>query len=165
MGMRTFLVGLGLGIGLASALIADDRRRVTLRDRGLRLVDALDDLPAHAEGLGRRVRAGARDLAFEAWSRLQDGPVSDEVLAARVRAVVTRVALRPGYLAVIVDRGSVIIRGWASPDEFERLVDVVKDVKGVERVSAQLDAFGTPEAGPPTSEDRDVDVRNTSRTP
>ncbi len=161
MGLRSFLTGVGVGVGLAAALAANARRRTTMRESGLRLVDAIGDLPERAAGLGRRVRDEARDFAYEAWNRLQDGPVPDEVLAARVRAEVARVAQRPGYLTVLADRGNVVLTGWASTEEFDRLIDVVKDVKGVERVSAQLDAFGSPgpEAGPRILEERDTEDR------
>lgn len=141
MAIHHFLAGLGLGIGL----MAFRARRTSVRDQGLRLVDALDGLPERAEGLARRMRDETRDFAFDAWSRLQDGTPSDEVLAARVRAEISRVAIRPGYLTVLVDQGNVTISGWATPEEFERLIEAVRQVKGVTRVQSQLDAFGHPE--------------------
>lgn len=143
MGLRSFLTGVGLGYALAKAVAMSTRQRPSVRETALELVDAIGDLPERAADLGRRVRDQAADLAYEAWRRLEGGALPDEILAARVRAEVAHVALRPDHLTILADRGNVTLTGWASPEEFERLIEAVRGVKGVERVAVQLDAFGS----------------------
>ena len=101
--LRHFLTGLGLGIGIMAVLAARDRAGA-VREHGLRLVDAIDALPGHAEGLARRLRAETRAFAFDAWSRLLAifrALLFALLLLALLRALLLAGLLLPRLLALL----------------------------------------------------------------
>ena len=111
------------------------RRRAIARDKlasGLR--HAADSSQALAQGLRNRstgIVAGAR-------RRLSPAPVSDDVLAERVRARMGH-NVSHASIDVQVAQGEVILRGPVLDSEVEGLLRAVRAVPGVRGVVNQLE--------------------------
>jgi len=111
------------------------RRRVRTRDK--------------AEHVARRIRDAYdvtlrdtrhRAMGIKAMGRriLRRGPVDDETLAGRVRAVLGRYVSHPHAVEVTVSDGEVGLAGPILAHEVPGLMRAVKHVDGVRRVSNQL---------------------------
>jgi hypothetical protein len=141
---RTVLIGLGLGSGAALMYLLDPqggkRRRALIRDR---MVHWAKKTTAGAEATARDVRNRALGLAAEARSRVGPEPVSDAVLAERVRAEAGRVVSHPRSIDVDVEDGRVTLRGIALTGDARRLLRRVRRVPGVRHVDSRLETHET----------------------
>src|SRR5690242_3131809 len=104
---------------------AGRRRRARARDKmdhaARRLQDAYDVTV-------RDTRHRARGLAAEARRRLRREPVTDEVLAGRVRAALGRVVSHPHAVQVALQQGCVTLKGPILAREVPALLHAVKRV-------------------------------------
>lgn len=100
---------------------------------------------------GRRRRARIRDLMSDTRERvtslrLQAGsfPVeelSDAVLVGRVRGVLGRAVSNPQAIKVTAHQGHVILSGPVLAAELNRLLEAVREVRGVVRVDHWLNVY------------------------
>jgi hypothetical protein len=138
---RWLLLTSGLGLGAAGMYLLDPnvgrRRRVTLRDQGLR------NLRRAQCG----VRRAGRDALQRAWGFVAElrhaivpEQLSDPVLQARIRAKLGRFASHPHAIRIAVCDGRVEVSGPILADEVEGLLRAVRAVPGVRSVDNRLDA-------------------------
>ena len=116
------------------------RRRAIARDRlsgGLRR--AADSSQALAHGLRNRTTG----LVAGVRRRLSPAPVSDDVLAERVRARMGHVVSHSS-IDVQVVQGEVTLRGPVLDTELEGLLHAVRAVPGVRGVANQLEPHPRP---------------------
>ena len=116
------------------------RRRAIARDRlssGLR--PAADSSPALAHGLRNRTTG----LVAGARRRLSPAPVSDDVLAERVRARMGHIVSHSS-IDVQAVQGEVTLRGPVLDTEIEGLLRAVRAVPGVHGVVNQLEPHPRP---------------------
>jgi hypothetical protein len=131
-------------LGAATYLFDPDngrRRRAELRDRG-----------AHT---GRRARAlldaAAHDLLHRARGRLAEGVgrfedrPEDATLVARVRAQLGHVSSHPRAIEVEARGGRVQLRGHVLSHEAPRVIEGVRNVRGVTHVDNALEAHSEAE--------------------
>lgn len=113
--------------------VAGRRRRATTRDQTLA---AGRDLQDGARQAGRRVSNRARGAVAEMGSAvdsaMDDAPVSDQKLEARIRSRLGHMVERPGDVAVEVNDGHVVLSGTASDDE---VASVTRELAGMDGVS------------------------------
>ncbi|WP_437737509.1 SRPBCC family protein [Sorangium sp. So ce1335] len=138
---------LGVGAGLMYTLDPDRgaRRRAGARDKAVSL----------ARRTGTLLDKGARDLRQRsrgalagARSMLRQEPVSDVVLADRVRAKLGRVVSHPHAISVAVFDGCVTLRGPVLAHEVDGLLAAVSGVNGVRLVTDQLEVHRSAEGIP-----------------
>ncbi len=113
------------------------RRRAVLRDRvlhGVRL--AGDTLGVVSRSVANR----SRGLLARARSPLAPEPVSDPVLAERVRSQIGHVVTHAGAIGVSVREGHVTLTGRVLCGEVRRLLKRVSRVRGVTGVENELEA-------------------------
>lgn len=108
---------------------AGRRRRALARDKG---VSAANDLEQGARRVARRTSDRAHGAMAEVGSAMDDAPVSDEKLKARIRSELGHLVDRPGDISVEVNDGHVVLSGSASPDE---VASVAREVAGINGVS------------------------------
>lgn len=127
------------GIGLMYLLDPERgrRRRAILRDKVARALDATGDAVGTT---GRDLRNRTRGLFAEAKSLVRREPVSDEVLAERVRAALGRVVTHPGSIEVTARDGRVTLSGPVLAREVDDLVSCISKVRGVREVENDLAA-------------------------
>ena len=137
---------LAVALGAAAMYLLDPqqgrRRRALLRDQAMRRgrearqwgeVAARD--VAHRT---RGVRASLRQL-------LQRPPVTDEQLAARVRARLGRATSHPGAIDVQVKDACVTLTGAVLMRELPGVVHALRRVPGVRHVDDQLTGYENPQ--------------------
>ncbi len=135
----------GLGAGLMYFFDRDrgKRRRALARDKAVRLLhwtrSGFQKAVRDAENRAHGIAAGARSIVTS------HEPVSDEVLAARVRSRIGRIVSHPRAIDVIVQQGRVTLRGPILSREVDHLLDVVRGVDGVQEVINQLEPHERPE--------------------
>ncbi|WP_437878488.1 SRPBCC family protein [Sorangium sp. So ce513] len=138
---------LGVGAGLMYTLDPDRgaRRRAGARDKAVSL----------AHRTGTLIDKGARDLRHrsrgalaDAKAKLRKEPVSDAVLADRVRAKLGRVVSHPHAIDVAVFDGHVTLRGPVLAHEVDGLLTAVSGVHGVKLVTNQLEVHRSAEGIP-----------------
>jgi uncharacterized membrane protein len=112
------------------------RRRALLRDKLARGLDALKDA---AGTTGRDLRNRSRGVLAEARSLVTRRPVSDVVLAERVRSQLGRIVTHPSSIEVSVRNGIVSLSGPVLSREVDELVSRVSSVRGVQNVENHLD--------------------------
>jgi osmotically-inducible protein OsmY len=139
----------GVAVGALSMYMLDPRgggrRRALVRDQMVHLAhEAEDTLEARADDLTNR----ARGAVMEAKSALRDEPVSDRVLAERVRAAIGTAVSRPGSIEVEARNGLVTLRGPVLRHEMEGLLARVRGVNGVSVVESRLDVHEYSEGVP-----------------
>lgn len=143
-GLRGPMSGIALGAGLMYLL--DPRRgagrRAIVKSWAAHAVRA-------AEGL---LDSGARDLEQRArgavaavTGRLRRDDADDEVVALRVRAALGRYTAHAHAIAVEVHDGEAQLTGPVLSSEWQGIVDGVKRVRGVRRVSDRLEAHASAE--------------------
>jgi uncharacterized membrane protein len=135
--------GLSLGCGLMYFLDPDRgrRRRAVVRDKlaasGHRLSRELGkarrDLEHRAEGLEAQAKQAVKGVF-----NLQE-EVDDDVLVARVRARIGRLASHPHAIEVFAYRGVVTLRGPVLKDEVDELLRTVASVRGIKEVRDHLE--------------------------
>jgi uncharacterized membrane protein len=133
----TALGGMGLGAGLMFIFdpIRGKRRRALIRDR---LVHARN-VCVRAMGItSRDLRHRASGMLAEGRCLFQHKEVSDEVLAARVRAKIGRSVSHPHAISVSVKDGRVTLSGQVLAYELNRMFSGVSSVRGVRKVENQL---------------------------
>jgi uncharacterized membrane protein len=106
---------------------------------------ARDKLASSASHLSEGARIGARDLSYRARgagakvrSRFSHKVVTDDVLAARVRAALGRAVSHSGAIDVLVGGGRVTLVGDILASEHEALLSTVRRVPGVMDVEDHL---------------------------
>ena len=129
----------GVGLGLALMYFMDPAQGRRRRSR-VRL-GARDAVRAGGHGvtggaLALRQRGG--ELASSAGRRIRREAPPDEVVLARVRAAILRLALHPGLVASHVDGGRVTLEGTVLAGERRRLVKAIRKARGVRRVADHL---------------------------
>lgn len=132
--------GLGLGAGLMFMLdpVRGRRRRALTRDQ-----------IAHAARLLKRATGmTSRDLSHRTQGLLAEGShffrreeVSDDALAARVRARIGRSVSHPHAISVTVDHGHVTLSGPVLAHEARRLLSGVLSAHGVKDVENALTVY------------------------
>jgi uncharacterized membrane protein len=155
------LGGMGLGAGLMFIFdpIRGKRRRALIRDR---LVHA-GHVCERAIGItSRDLRHRASGILAEGRYFLQHKEVSDEVLAARVRAKIGRSVSHPHAISVSVNDGRVTLSGLVLAHELNRMLSGTSSVRGVKKVEnhltihTQADAVPSLQGGRPRTGDRFV---------
>jgi osmotically-inducible protein OsmY len=149
MKLRALLMGLGLGAGLMYLMDPErgTRRRALARDRvkhyqltGTRMVT----------GRSKHLRNRAMGMLAEMKRQNRQGPVSDEVLVARVRSKMGLVVSRPRAIEVTAEKGRVMLSGPILIDEVDRLLQTVSAIAGVEIVENWLEEYDETEHEAPT---------------
>src|SRR5688572_15093894 len=117
------------------------RRRAIARDK---LVSGLKRASGSSQALAQSVRNRSTGLVAGARRRLSPAPVSDVLLAERVRARMGH-NVSHASIDVQVAQGEVILRGPVLDSELEALLRAVRAVPGVRGVVNQLEPH--PRAG------------------
>lgn len=135
--MFSFLLALLGGAGLMYLFDPQQgkRRRALLRDQWVKFQNQAQST---AEATQKQIEDRAQGLVAETRSRLENEPVSDETLVARVRSEMGRVVSHPGALEVTASGGRVTLRGNILADEVSRVMQAVRMVQGVTNVDNQL---------------------------
>ena len=115
--------------------VAGRRRRALARDQG---VSAAHDLEEGARKARRRVSDHAQGAAAELRSTMDDAPVSDEKLEARIRSTLGHMVDRPGDITVQVNDGHVVLGGTANPDEVASVTRELAGMNGVADVENRM---------------------------
>lgn len=136
--------GASLGAGLMFILDPDrgKRRRALTRDQAVRWSRktrefagvASRDVQNRAKGMG---------AAVSSWVRPQP-PVSDRVLAERVRAKLGQFSRHPSAIDVHVTDGGVTISGPVLEDEVDGICQAIARITGVTRISNHLEPHASP---------------------
>lgn len=130
--MRSLFIGFALGAVGAFMLDPQQgaRRRALARDKVVRgMTQGREFADAAREDLRQRARG------------LRGGPVSDEVLAERVRAKLGRYSSHPAAVQVDAQAGRITLSGDILAAEVEPLFDAVRAVRGVQHVDNRLNAY------------------------
>ena len=139
----------GVGIGLLAMYLLD-------RDRGARRRALIGDKFASVgRTLPNAVGATARDISNRAqgtWAEAtrlfsSDEP-SDQVVEARVRAMLGRVVSHPHAVHVSSRSGNVSLDGVILAQEVPELIKCVMGVRGVKTVDSKLQEYSSPEGVP-----------------
>lgn len=118
---------------------AGRRRRALVRDRGIAAGHGAEDF---ARGKSRHARDHVRGMFARTRSRLSRAPVGDDQLQQRIRAKLGRLVERPGEVHVDVHKGQVVLRGTASTEEIDELLDAVEAMRGVQILDNRLSRAG-----------------------
>jgi osmotically-inducible protein OsmY len=121
------------------------RRRALLRDQLVKFRNRFEDT---AQATQKHVENRAQGIAAETRSRLQQEPVSDETLVARVRSEMGRVVTHTRAIDVTANQGRVTLRGNILASEVDSLLRTVRAVPGVQDVDNQLRLHDQPENMP-----------------
>ena len=113
------------------------RRRALVRDRVVHAAHTGADRIGKSE---RNVTNRARGLVAEIRGHVRRDTADDPVIADRVRSAMGHVVSHPASIIVAVSDANVTLSGPILAGEVERLLDRVRDVRGVRRVLNQLDA-------------------------
>lgn len=134
----SFLCGAAIGAGLMYLYDSEmgKRRRALLRDQWVRLGNVTEGTSGDVgQDLGNRLRG----LVAAVQGRLTPEQVPDDVLAARVRANLGRVASHPGAITVTANNGAVALSGPILAGETVRLLASTRLVRGVKVVDNRLE--------------------------
>ncbi len=138
MNRALILVGIGVGAGLMYALDPQQghRRRALARDKLSKAVHKT----GHAMGAtSRDVANRASGLAASLHARFFEDNAPDDVVEARVRARLGRVASHPHSVEVSARDGEIVLRGRVPAGEIDRIVKALSAVRGVEHVEDQME--------------------------
>jgi len=116
------------------------RRRAIARDK---LASGLRSAADSSQAIAQSLRNHTSGIAAGARRRLSPAPVSDDVLAERVRA---RMGHNVSHASIEVEvrQGEVILRGPVLDSEMEGLLRAVRAVPGVRGVANQLEPHPRP---------------------
>lgn len=135
----TLVSAAGMGAGLMYLFDPDrgKRRRALLRNKGVHISRIASD----AAGKTRRdIRNHLRGAFAQVESVFVDnGPVSNDVLAARVRSKLGRVVSHPSAVEVKAVDGLIILSGPILADEAHPLLDSVTGIQGVKNIENRLE--------------------------
>jgi len=141
----SFVTGLIAG-GMSLYLLDPDkcghRRRILARDKSIRGVHVASRFIDKAV---RDIQNRIRGLFAEAWARLREREIPDDVLVRRVCARIGRVVSHPGVIAVKARHGVVELSGPILEDEVAPLLKTVRSVRGVREVDDHLETHKTPD--------------------
>jgi uncharacterized membrane protein len=138
------------GVGAALVYFFDPargaRRRHLLADQVVHATKRTAD----AFGVtGRDVANRSRGLAAGVRNRLPGGDDDDDlVIADRVRAELGRLVSHPGAIEVQVHSGRALLLGPVLTDEADKLIEGVKNVRGVTEVESHIERHESPENVP-----------------
>jgi osmotically-inducible protein OsmY len=144
--MKKTVAGVGgLGIGAALMYIFDpergNRRRALLRDKFFHVAhSAGEKLDVKSRDAANRLHG----LVARTKSLLETQPVSDDVLAERVRSRIGHVVSHPGSIDVTVKDGRVTLAGPGLTRELDPLLDEVEHVRGVTGIENRLELHEEP---------------------
>ena len=130
----------GLGAGSAAMYLLDP-------DRGAQRRSALWDSAHHNVRKGRRfLQAAASDLAnrargIRAFAQRPQGPVSDDVLVARVRSELGHFLSHAHALEVSAHDGRITVRGPILAAEADSALRLIGAMEGVSGVDSELDVY------------------------
>lgn len=154
------LTSFGVGAGIMYILDPRQghRRRALARDKMLH----------YYREAGRAANVTAKDLAHrakglvaETRGRIVDrAGVPDDILIARVRSELGRVASHVHAIEVGADNGMVILRGPVLADEVESIFYRVSRVRGVQSVRNDLDVFQSRDRMPSLQGEGSLGERN-----
>jgi osmotically-inducible protein OsmY len=138
MNVLSFLRGVGVGAGLM--YFCDPNRgryrRSLVRDQ---LVSLAHDMDRFWDAACCDLQNRFEGAVAEAGHLVGGEPVSDDVLARRVRSQMGRCITHPHNIAVEADRGRVTLRGPILSREAEGLIRCVRMVRGVTGVRNELE--------------------------
>ena len=117
------------------------KRRAVTRDR---LASGLRQASESGQAFAEDLRSRTGGFVAGARRRLEREPVSDEVLAERVRARIGRNIAHPGSIDVSVAQGVVTLRGPILASEVSRILRAVRAVAGVREVLNELEVHESP---------------------
>jgi gas vesicle protein len=138
---RAYLRGAIIGataIGAAAYLFDPNsgrRRRAELRDRGLHTERRTREL---LDAAGRDLVHRARGRLAEGVGRFEDEP-DDATLVARVRSQLGHFSSHPRAIAVQAQGGRVLLRGQVLTHEAQRLIEGIRNVRGVTHIDNALE--------------------------
>lgn len=115
--------------------VAGRRRRAVTRDKG---AAAKRDLEHRARGAGRHVADRAHGAMAEMRSAMDDTPVSDDKLEARIRSKLGHLVDRPGDVTVEVNNGHVVLGGTMDADEAASVTRALAGIHGVADVENRM---------------------------
>jgi hypothetical protein len=130
----------GLGAGLMYFLDPDrgKRRRALLRNKAVHMKHIAGDTAVKTErDLRNRLRGAVAQLE-SLW--VNNGPVSNDVLEARVRSKLGHVVSHPHAIAVKASGGVIMLTGEIFADEVHPLLDAVIATRGVKNIENHLEA-------------------------
>ena len=141
--MFSFLIALLSGVGLMYLLDPQEgkRRRAQLRDQWDKFQNQAQST---AEATQKQLEDRAQGMVAETRSMMENAPVSDETLVARVRSELGRVVSNVGAVDVSASGGRVTLRGNILADEVSRVMQAVRMVQGVTNVDNQLRIYQDP---------------------
>ncbi len=116
------------------------RRRASVRDNAAGITSDIGDA---LDTTGRNIADELRGLAASARARFKREPVSDGVLAERVRSKLGRNISHPGEVEVEVLNGIIVLRGPVLKEEVDRLISCVSSVAGVKEVRSEVEVHET----------------------
>ncbi|HET8819069.1 MAG TPA: BON domain-containing protein [Xanthomonadaceae bacterium] len=122
--------------------VAGNRRRALVRDKG---VAARHDVEQFARAKSKRAVDKVHGVVAETRSTLAAAPVGDAQLRERIRTRLGRMVDRPGDIEVDVLAGQVALRGTASAEEIDDVLETVAAMRGVTAIDNHL--VQTSEAG------------------
>jgi hypothetical protein len=130
----------GVAAGTTAAFFLDPiqgrQRRAWVMAQERRRLGGITD---HGVKLGRRVKHKIFGKATEWVSRLNERPVTDEVLRDRIRSAFGHVTHHARDIQSSVEDGVVRLSGSCMEDELPALMKCVRRIKGVQRVINQLE--------------------------
>jgi osmotically-inducible protein OsmY len=139
-------IPLAVALGAAGMYLLDPqngrRRRALLRDQAMRRGR---EACQWGEGAARDAAHRARGVGASLRSALQRRPVTDEQLAARVRARLGRASSHPGAIDVQVRDACVVLTGAVLMRELPAAVRAARRVPGVRHVDDQLTGYENPQ--------------------
>ena len=134
---------LALGVGAMYFLDPLDgaRRRHLFRDKFL---SAFGRMAAQLEKQGQNIWNHATGMAHEARSSFSREQVDDRTLTERIRATIGRYVDNAGAIDVQCTQGRAMLRGAVMASQLDRLLKVVRGIRGVSGIDDQLDVRGQP---------------------
>jgi osmotically-inducible protein OsmY len=135
-----FVVGVALGAGLAYLFDPErgNRRRALIRDKMMWMSrKSGETAEAWAEDFKNRMYGTYAALR----SSTDSTPVSDDVLAARVRSQLGRVISNARAIDVTSLNGTVTLSGPICADEESSALQTARNVRGVRDVENELEPF------------------------
>lgn len=136
----TLIGAAGVGAGLMYLFDPDrgKRRRALLRDKATHI----SKITRETAGKSRRdIRNHVRGAFAELQSLFVDnGPVSDDVLEARVRSRMGHVVSHPSAIEVKAVEGLIILTGQILARELHPLLESITSIGGVKNIENRLEA-------------------------
>lgn len=145
----SLMEGAVIGAGLMFFLDPDRgrRRRALIRDQAIHWKRKTAEA-AGATSRDLRNRAQGFAALLRSWIT-EGGPVSDNVLEARVRSALGMVARHPAAIRVQIQNGVAALNGSVLADEADAIVSTVRKIHGVTSVDNRLrqhdEASGVPD--------------------